>query len=140
MEYYEKLRKKLTDPNTKEIARSTIEGIVEKLASKIEARGACIIDIENMDILAFKTTHQIDEGWEKSVKGISRIIYKHTVSVGIGKVEEAIIKGENGWFVLVEKEGVGVVGLFSSKIDNIVLFVTATRNSAHELWNFIESS
>ena len=139
MEYYEILRKKLTDPNTKNVARSTIEKIVEKLAGKIEARGACIIDIENIDILAYKTVHQVDEGWEKSVKGISRIIYKHTANVGIGNVEEAIIKGEKGWFVLVEKGGIGVVGLFSSKIDNIVLFVTATRNSAHELWNFIES-
>ena len=119
--------------------KSELENIVDGLSKKYGGRAACILDLIDKRVLAKKIPTEIpEEEFLRVAFGFGSILSKYTSGLGIGNFDEAIIKGSDGWLVIIHKDGLAVIGVFSNTV-NSALAETATKNSTIELWKKLET-
>jgi len=120
------------------ISKEKLKEIAVRLSKKHGGVAACILNLVDKTILAENIPEGIDkERFLRVAFGFGSILSKHTSELGIGDFEETIIKGNRGWLVIIHRDGLAVVGVFSMDV-NLALAETATKNSALELWGLLK--
>ncbi|MGQ4833104.1 MAG: hypothetical protein ACP6IS_04265 [Candidatus Asgardarchaeia archaeon] len=120
------------------LSKDELQEIVSELSKKHGGRAACILDLIDKRVLASKIPSDIsEEEFLRVAFGFGSILSKYTSGLGIGKFSEAIIKGSDGWLVIIHNDGLAVVGVFSNAV-NAALAETATKNSTMKLWKKLQ--